>query len=176
MKMLYHTASVIGHRIVHIAEDEKYGILLVAETGALPDGEDFAVFWYGLWRVGRFYVNFGISLTFVTHGDAERIPLNLDEGAIEIRVPIYVLTAERLLDLAKNYAYELGYTTVQECHFISEYTSITGGELAEVAVYVDQQKSPVDILIHLSDWGDICLRTDTEIQHIVYPSDEKSEH
>jgi len=112
----------------------------------------------------------------VTHGDAERIPLNLDEGAIEIRVPIYVLTAERLLDLAKNYAYELGYATIQACHFISEYTSITGGELAEVAVYVDQQKSPVDILIHLSDWGDICLRTDTEIQHIVYPSDEKSEH
>jgi len=37
MKMLYHTASVIGHRIVHIAEDEKYGILLVAETGALPE-------------------------------------------------------------------------------------------------------------------------------------------
>ncbi len=169
MKMLYHATSVIGHRILHIAEDEEYGIPLVVETGALPDGEDFAVFWNGAWREGRCYVSFGNALTFVTYGDAERIPLNLDAGMIEIRVPIYMLTTERLLDLAREYAHELGYTTIRERHFISAYTSIAGGELAEVAVYVEQQTSPVNILIHLSDWGDICLRTDTEIKHTMPP-------
>lgn len=172
MKMLYYAASVLGYRIVHVAEDEDYGIPLVVETGALPDGEDFAVFWNGAWREGRCYVSFGNTLTFVTYGDAERIPLNLDEGMIEIRVPIYVLTTEHLLDLARKYAHELGYTTIRECHFTSAYTSIAGGELAEVAVYVAQQKSPVNILIHLSDWGDIFLRTDTEIKYTIPPFDE----
>ena len=172
MKMLYHAASVRGHRIVHIAEDEEYGILLVVETGALPDGEDFAVFWNGAWREGRCYVSFGNTLTFVTYGDSERIPLNLDEGMIEIRVPNYALTTERLLDLAQNYVYELGYTTIRECNFISAYTSIEGGELAEVAIYVDQQKAPVNITINLSNWGDIRLITDTELKYTT-PLDEK---
>ncbi|MBA2394162.1 MAG: hypothetical protein H0V70_15650 [Ktedonobacteraceae bacterium] len=149
------------------------GIPLIVETGDLPDGEDFAVFRNGVWREGRCYVNFGNTLTFVTYGDAERIPLNLDKGMIEIRVPNYVLTTERLLDLAQDYAYELGHTTIRECNFISAYTSIGGRELAEVAVYVDQQEAPVNITITLSNWGDIRLITDTEIKYTTPLFDEK---
>jgi hypothetical protein len=78
-----------------------------------------------------------------------------------------VLTPEHLLDLARTYADELGYTPIQECQFTSVLTCITGGELVYMTVFVGPQRFPVPIIINLSIWGDISLRTEAEIQRQV---------
>jgi hypothetical protein len=165
MKILQQAASVRGYRSFRLAEDNVYGIPSIAETGALPDGQDFAVFWNGEWREGRCSMDLGGNLTFVTYGDALRIPLDMETG-IDIRLPNYVLTAERVLDLARQYADELGYTTIQECRCISTQTSIAAEELAHVVVSVGQERPPVNITINLSMWGEVRLITETEIQRL----------
>src|SRR5216684_5577099 len=105
-----------GHRSARLVMHEEYGVPYIEETGEVPDGVDFALFWQDAWREGRCYMDGASNLTFVTYGDALRIDLDeyIDEG-IDIRLPFYLLTVEQLQDLARAYAQELGYTTIGDC-------------------------------------------------------------
>src|SRR5207237_765350 len=97
--------------------------------------------------------------TFVTYGDAERLPLY---HGLEARLPLYTLSTERLLELAHSYACELGYTPTQEGTIVSEQMSIASGGLAHVEIPIGEEKPPVVITIGLGSTGDISLVASTE--------------
>jgi len=96
MKRLQGVVQAIGHRMVHLVDPEDSGILRFEDTGAMPDGMDFALLWKGTWHEGRCYPSFP-DLTFVTYGDAERLPVR---AGMLARIPEYTLETRRLLSLA----------------------------------------------------------------------------
>jgi len=128
------------------------------ETGELPEGYDFAVLWDGEWREGRCY-NSSPRRTFVTYGDAQRLPLH---AGMEVRLPLYTLDTEQLLELARAHAYELGYIPTQDGTIVGEYASIASGDDTRAEVPIGNERSPVVITINLSSSGDIRLLADTE--------------
>ena len=125
----------------------------------MPEGLDFAILWNGVWREGRCYESYPYR-TFVTYGDAQRLPLRAGMFA---RLPHFTLGPDRLLELANVYACELGYTRIQECTIVGEETTIEAGEYTNVAVHLGNGKPPVVITIKLFSSGDIRLLANTEV-------------
>ena len=158
MKRLQGVVQAIGHRMVHLVDPEDSGILRSEDTGAMPDGMDFALLWKGTWHEGRCYPSFP-DLTFVTYGDAERLPVR---AGMLARIPEYTLETRRLLSLASDYAHELGYSTSQEPTIIGPSTAIAAGEFTEVALSLGEERPPLVIAISLHSNGDIHLLANTE--------------
>lgn len=158
MKILQGVAQASGYWTTRLVDPEDLGLLRFEETGELPEGLDFAMLWDGIWREGRCY-NSSPDRTFVTYRDAQRFPLH---AGMEVRLPLYTLDTEQLLELARAYAHELGYTPTQEGTIAGEYASIASGEDAHVEVPIGNEQPPVVITINLSSSGDIRLIADTE--------------
>jgi hypothetical protein len=167
MKILRGSVQASGYWIVHLVDPEDLDLLRFEETGAMPEGMDFAVWWDGEWREGRCYDS-SPRRTFVTYKEAQRLPL---QGGMRARMPLYVLHAECLLELAQTYVQELGYTPLRDGVIVGTDTSISSGESAEVAVPVGYERPPVVIAIKLYTSGDIHLVTDTETFYMLGAKD-----
>jgi len=158
MKILRRAVQTSGHWILHLVDPEDSGILRFEETGEIPEGKDFAVLWKGVWREGRCYPSYP-DRTFVTYKEAQRLSLH---AGMQVRMPLYILGTERLLELARAYVHELGYTPTQEGTIVGTDAAIASGECTQVAVPVGNERSPVVITIKLHSSGDIRLVADTE--------------
>ena len=169
MKLLQGAVQASGYRVVHLVDPEDLGLLHFEETGEMPEGLDFAILWNGVWREGRCYDSYPYR-TFVTYGDAQRLPL---WAGMTARLPHYELGQDRLLELASIYASELGYTCIQGCTIVGEETSIEAGDYTHVAVHLGNGKSPLEITIKLYSSGDIRLIADTEVFLTTYPLDSE---
>lgn len=167
MKILRGAAQASGSWILHLVDPEDLDLLYFEETGAMPEGMDFAVWWDGEWREGRCYDS-SPCRTFVTYKDAERLPLH---AGMRARMPLYVLSAKRLLELAHAYVQELGYTPTQEGIIVGIDTTIASGESTRVAVPVGNERPPLVIAIKLQTSGDIRLVADTETFHTLGSED-----
>jgi hypothetical protein len=168
MKILQGAAQASGHWQTRLVDPEDLGLLRFEETGELSEGMDFAVLWDGVWREGRCYDS-SPDRTFVTYGDAQRLPLH---AGLEVRLPLYMLSTERLLELARAYAHELGYTPTQEGAIVGAEATIASGEYARVEIAIGNDRPPVVITIKLSSNGDIRLVADTE----TFPMPGSEEH
>lgn len=158
MKILQGAAQVSGSWTTRLVDPEDLGLLRFEETGEPPEGLDFAVLWDGIWREGRCYAS-SPERTFVTSGDAQRLPLH---AGIQVRLPLYTLDTEQLLELVRAYAHELGYTPTQEGTIVGEEVRIASGENTDVEVPIGNERLPVVITISLGSSGDIRLLADTE--------------
>jgi len=158
MKSLQGPVQASGYWHTRLVDPEDLDLLRFEETGELPEGLDFAVLLDGVWREGRCYAS-SHDRTLVTYGEAQRLPIR---PGMEVRLPLYTLDAEHLLELARTYAHELGYTPTQEGTIIGEYGSIASGEDTDVAVPVGNERSPLVISIKLESSGDIRLLADCE--------------
>jgi hypothetical protein len=158
MKILRGAVQTSGHRTLHLVDPEDSGILRFEETGEMPEGMDFAVLWKGVWREGRCYPSYP-DRTFVTYQDAQRLPLH---AGMQVRMPLYILSTEHLLELARTYVQELGYTPTQKGTIVGTDAAIASGECTQVAVPVGNERPPVVITINLHSSGDIRLVADTE--------------
>jgi hypothetical protein len=158
MKLLQGTIQPSGYRMDQLVDPEDLGLLRFEETGELPEGLDFAIWWNGAWREGRCY-NSTPSRTFVTYRDAQRLPLRV---GTRVRLPLYTLSSAQLLELAQAYAHELGYTPTQQGTIVGEEATITSGDYTRVEVPIGDDRPPVEITINLSSNGDIRLVADTE--------------
>ena len=143
---------------LQLADPDDLGLLHFEETGEMPEGMDFAVIWNGVWREGRCYDSYP-DRTFVTYWDTQRLPLC---AGMQAHMPLYVLSTERLLELARAYVQELGYNPTQEGTILGTGTAIASGERTQVAVPVGNERLPVVITVNLSSSGDIRLTADTE--------------
>jgi hypothetical protein len=159
MKRLQGAVQATEHRIVQLADPEDLGVLRFEDTGAMPDGMDFALLWKGTWREGRCYPSFP-DLTFVTYGDAERLPVR---PGMLARIPEYMLETKRLLSLASDYAHELGYPTAQKPTITGPATAIAAGEFTEVGLSLGEERTSLVITISLQSNGDIHLLANTEL-------------
>src|ERR1700680_2781377 len=139
LKRLQGAMQAAGHRVVHLVDPDDVGLLRFEETGESPEGMDFAVRWNGAWREGRCYASFPDS-TFVTYQDAQRLPLH---SGMQARLPLYELSTERLLELARAYVQELGDTPTLEGIIIDTDATIASGESTQVAVPVENERPPV---------------------------------
>lgn len=117
-KQLQGAVQATGHRIVQLVDPEDLGILRFEGTSARPDEMDFALLWKGTWRQGRCYPSFP-ALTFVTYGDAERLPIR---AGMLARIPEYTLAIKRLLSLASDYVHELGYLPTETNPYRTRYS------------------------------------------------------
>lgn len=158
MKSLQGAAQASGYRTTRLVDPEDLDLLRFEDTGELPEGLDFAVLWDGVWREGRCYPS-SFERSFVTYGDAQRLPLH---DGTEVRLPLYTLDTERLLELARAYAYELGYTPTQEGTIVGAEESLASGENTDVEIPIGNERPPVVITINLFSSGDIRLLADTE--------------
>jgi hypothetical protein len=123
MKILRGAVQTSGHWILHLVDPEDSGILRFEETGEMPEGKDFAVRWKGVWREGRCYDSYP-DRTFVTYKDAQRLPLH---AGMQVRMPLYILSTERLLELAHAYVHELGYIPTQKGTIVGPDATIASG-------------------------------------------------
>lgn len=158
MNILHGAAQASGFWTTRLVDPEDLGLLRFEDTGELPEGLDFAVLWDGKWREGRCYAS-SPERTFVTSTDAQRLPLRA--GTV-IRLPMYTLDTEQLLELARAYAHELGYTPTWEGTIVGAEESITSGEYTDVEIPIGNERPPVVITIMLASSGDIRLLADTE--------------
>ena len=158
MKLLRGTLRPSGYRVSRLVDPEDLDLLRFEDTGELPEELDFAISWEGVWREGRCYASFP-GRTFVTYGDAQRLPLR---AGMQTRRPNYVIEPERLVDLASAYAHELGYTSTQPGVIVDVNTTIEAGESTEVAIPTENRQPPLVITISLSSNGDIRLLSSDE--------------
>lgn len=169
MKILRRAVQASGYRVVHLVDPEDLDLLHFEETGEWPEGLDFAILWNGVWHEGRCYESYPYR-TFVTYGDAQRLPLR---PGMLARLHHYELGQGRLLELASAYAGELGYSPIQECMIVGEETTIEAGEYTNVAIHLGNGKPPVVIIIKLFSSGDIRLLSDTEVLLTTPPLDSE---
>lgn len=158
MKLLQGTLRPAGYRLSRLVDPEDLDLLRFEDTGEIPEGLDFAVWWKGAWCEGRCYASFP-GRTFVTYGGAQRVTLR---AGMQTRRPNYVLEPERLLELASTYARELGYILMQPGVIGGIDTTIEAGESAEVAIPLENGQPPVAITISLYSNGDIRLLAPSE--------------
>ncbi len=151
-----------GYWQTRLVDPQDLDLLHFEETGELPEGQDFAVFWNGEWREGRCYDS-SPERIFVTYGDAQHIPLR---DGMEVRLPLYTLSTERLLAFAQEYARELGYTPTQESTIVGLHTMIASGQFTEVIVPIENGQ-PMTIVINLSSNGDVRVVSKAEILNTV---------
>jgi hypothetical protein len=168
LKIIQGAAQQSGYWTLHLVDSLGVDVLHFAETGELPEGQDFAVFWNGEWREGRCYDSVP-ERTFVTYGDAQRIPLQ--EG-MEVRLPLYTLNTECLLALAQDYVRDLGYTPTQEGMIVGLDAMIASGQFTEVRVSIEHGQS-MTIVINLFSNGDVRVISKAEILNIVDQGKEK---
>jgi hypothetical protein len=159
MKRLQGAVQASGYQVLHLVDPEDLGLLRFEETGELPDGLDFALLCNGVWREGRCYNTFPKS-TFVTYGDAQRLPLCIGMSA---RVPRYTLSSMQALELAAAYARDLGDLPLGDGAILGPKTTITAGEHIDCAIPVGSDQPLTVITLHLMSSGDIHLRADTEV-------------
>ena len=97
----------------------------------------------------------------MTYQDAQRLPLC---AGMQARMPLYILSTERLLELAREYVQEMGYTNTptQEGTIVGTDATIASGERTQVAVPLGNERPPVVITITLRSSGDLRLVADTE--------------
>ncbi|SRR5579875_1105116 len=170
MKLLRGESQASEYRVVHLVDPEDLDLLRFEETGEVPDGLDFAILWNSVWREGRCY-NLASGRTFVTYGDAQRLPLR---AGMQARIPHYTLGPDRLLELASAYARELGYIPLRECIIVGAAPTIAAGESTDVAIPVENDdRPPVIITISLFSNGDIRLLADTEVFLTTPPPDSE---
>ena len=158
MKLLRGDLQPSGYRVSLLVDPEDLDLLRFEDTGEIPEGLDFAIWWKGVWCEGRCYASFP-GRTFVTYGDARRLPLC---AGMQTRRPNYVLEPERLLELASTYARELGYTVTQPGVIVGVNTTIEAGESTEVAIPPENGQPPMAITINLHSNGDIRLLASDE--------------
>jgi len=87
-------------------------------------------------------------------------------------MPLYILSTERLLELARAYVHELGYTPMQEGTIVGTEAIIASAESTQVAVPVGNERPPLVITVMLHSSGDILLIADTET--FLTPGSEES--
>jgi len=158
MKLLRGTLQPSGYRVGRLVDPEDLDLLQFEDTGEMPEGLDFALRWKVVWREDRCCASF-LGRTFVTYGDAKRLPLR---AGMQARRHNYVLEPERLLEFASTYTRELGYTSTQSGEIVDVNTTIEAGESTEVAIPTENEQPPVVITISLHSNGDICLLTSSE--------------
>ncbi len=78
------------------------------------------------------------------------------------RMLLYILSTERLLELAREYVQEMGYILSQQGTIVGTDATIASGERTQVAVPVGNERPPVVITITLRSSGDLRLVADTE--------------
>ncbi len=158
MKLQQGAVQASGHWILHLVDPEDLDLLRFEETGEMPEGMDFAVLWNGVWREGRCYPS-SPNRTFVIYQDAQRLPLC---PGMQARMLLYILSTERLLELAREYVQEMGYILSQQGTIVGTDATIASGERTQVAVPVGNERPPVVITITLRSSGDLRLVADTE--------------
>lgn len=158
MKLLRGMLQPSGYRVSRLVDPEDLDLLRFEDTGELPEGLDFAIWWKGVWREGRCYASFP-GRTFVTYGDAHRLTL---QPGTQSRRPNYVLELEHLLELASAYACELGYTSTQPGVIVDMNMTIEVGESTNIAIPTENGQPPVVITISLRSNGDIRLLSSDE--------------
>lgn len=158
MRLLRGTLQPSGCRVSSLVDPEDLDLLRFEDTGEMPEGLDFAIWWKGAWHEGRCYDSFP-GRTFVTYGGAQRVPLC---AGMQTRRPNYLLELERLLELASTYAREWGYTATQPGIIVEGNTTIEAGESTEVAIPTRNGQPPVVITISFHSNGDIRLLTSDE--------------
>jgi hypothetical protein len=159
MKIIRGAVQASGHWILHLVDPEDSGILRFEETGEMSEGMDFAVLWKGVWHEGRCYPSYP-DRTFVTFKDAQRLSLYAD---MQVRMPLYILSTEHLLELARAYVQELGCTPTQEGTTVGTDAAIASGESTQVAVPLGIERPAVVITITLHSSGDIRLVAESEM-------------
>lgn len=158
MKLLRGTLQPSGCRVSSLIDPEDLDLLRFEDTGEIPEGLDFAIWWKGVWCEGRCYASFS-GRSFVTYDDAQRVQLC---AGMQTRRPNYVLEPEYLLELARTYARELGYTSTQAPVIVEVNTTIEAGESTEVAILTENGQPLIAIAISLSSNGDIRLLASDE--------------
>lgn len=158
MKILQGTLQPSGYRLSRLVDPEDLDLLRFEDTGEIPEGLDFAIWWKGVWHEGRCYGSFA-GRTFVTFGDAQHLQLH---AGMRTRRSNYLLKTEHLLELASSYARERGYTCPQPGEFVDATTTIEVGEYIEVAIATEDGQPPLVITMNLFSNGDIRLLASDE--------------
>ncbi len=153
MKLLQGTLQPSGYRTAYLIAPEELDLFLLAGTGEILEGLDFALWWNGAWHEGRCLDGF-LEETFVSYDTALRLPL---QAGMLVRLPHYALEPDHLFELASAYVQELRYLPTKREESAEEVCSIAAGESTEVAVPVANEPSPVMVTISLSSDGDIRL-------------------